>query len=157
MEEDMGWTWISLGQLLRESKKLDVEKIMASGELVDTETSNEIMADAILAAEALGKDVAVDGYPRQVEQAKFLAKKGLLPNLVVVLKAPETELLRRISQRGRADDADESVVKNRMRVFFDEIDKISRFFEENGVRFAQIDGDRSIEEVHEKIVQLLEP
>ena len=42
-----GWRWLSAGQLLRDSKDIEVLKQMRTGNLVTTETVNRLMGEAL--------------------------------------------------------------------------------------------------------------
>ena len=55
----MGWKWLSTGQMLRDSKDLDVIRILKSGELVSDELTYEVFDRAI-------KDAKEKNYPRVI-------------------------------------------------------------------------------------------
>jgi adenylate kinase len=70
---------VSTGDLFRAMKSREdelaqkVQQIMASGALIDDETTNAIVADR-LAQDDAQSGVILDGYPRNTVQAEFLAQ-----------------------------------------------------------------------------------
>lgn len=58
-----GWRWLSAGQLLRDSKDIEVLKQMRTGNLVTTETVNRLMGEALNRACDI-PNVILDGFPR---------------------------------------------------------------------------------------------
>lgn len=86
---------------------LRVNAIMDSGNLVDDDTTNELVADRLNEADA-EKGVILDGYPRNKVQAEFLdnylAEKGEQVNAVILLKLDLYIAFKRAF--GRVKDAD---------------------------------------------------
>lgn len=86
---------ISTGDLFRAMKTREdtlakkVQAIMDAGNLVDDDTTNEIVADRLAQPDA-ANGVILDGYPRNVAQADFLGKhlaeKGESLTAVLLLK-----------------------------------------------------------------------
>ena len=58
-----GWRWLSAGQLLRDSKDIEVLKQMRTGNLVTTETVNRLVGEALNRACDI-PNVILDGFPR---------------------------------------------------------------------------------------------
>lgn len=77
IEERYGIPQVSTGDLFRAMHKrrdalaLKVQAIMASGRLVDDDTTNAIAADRLTQADARNGAI-LDGYPRNLAQAAFL-------------------------------------------------------------------------------------
>jgi adenylate kinase len=92
---------ISTGDLIRaeiksESKLgLEVKAIVAAGKLVSDDIVNAIVKSKL---EKLGDGFILDGYPRTLEQAKFLDAYMKL-DCIFDLQAPREELVRRLSGR----------------------------------------------------------
>jgi adenylate kinase len=148
------WRWLSSGQLLRDTHDLELIKEMQTGHLVTPEKVNELMGDALKRAKNVDR-VILDGYPRQLSQAKWLI--GSQPEhersiqLVIVLEVPRSELLKRIEVRGRIDDTPEAV-DERLRIYRTEIYPILTYLTEQGVNVAHIDGTGSVGQVHDRIM-----
>lgn len=153
-----GWRWLSAGQLLRDTHDLELLKQMQTGELVSTEAVNNIMCDAIKRSKDIDH-LILDGFPRQLSQAQWLVESqsdhGRDVALVVVLEVPESELLRRLQLRGRADDTPETVAK-RMTIYRQEIYPILTYFTDQNIRIVHIDGTGTVGQVHDRIAAELE-
>ena len=67
-----GRVWLSAGQILRDSGQFD--EILSRGELVDDMLTVEIMAQAMARVVREGKNVILDGFPRDKEQASWMAE-----------------------------------------------------------------------------------
>ncbi|HSW77426.1 MAG TPA: nucleoside monophosphate kinase [Candidatus Chromulinivoraceae bacterium] len=152
-----GWRWLSSGQLLRDTRDIELIKEMQTGRLVTPEKVNELMVDALKRAKKVDH-VILDGYPRQLSQAKWLIESQKQYDrsiqLVVVLEVPKSELLKRIEVRGRVDDTPEAV-DERLRIYRTEIYPILTFLTEQGVNVAHIDGTGTVGQVHDRIMDEL--
>ena len=84
-----------------------VKAILASGALVDDETTNELVADRLNETDA-ANGVILDGYPRNHAQAafldKYLSEKGQQVNSVLLLKLDLFTAFKRAL--GRVTDAE---------------------------------------------------
>jgi adenylate kinase len=153
-----GWRWISAGQLLRDTHDIELLKEMQTGKLVSPEKINHLMGDALRRAKKIDR-VILDGFPRQLSQAKWLVESQ--PDhqrsiaLVIVLEVPRSELLKRIEVRGRVDDTPEAV-DERLKIYRNEIYPILTFLTEQGVNIAHIDGTGSVGQIHDRIMDELE-
>ena len=95
IEERFGIPQVSTGDLFRamqsrsDALALKVQDIMASGILVDDDTTNAIAADRLTQADAQNGAI-LDGYPRNLAQAAFLEAhlrdKGARVNAVLLLE-----------------------------------------------------------------------
>jgi adenylate kinase len=153
-----GWRWLSAGQLLRDTHDMELIQQMQSGQLVDTEKVNELMGDALKRSLKIDQ-VILDGFPRQLSQAKWLVESkdqhGREIRLVIVLEVPRSELIKRIEIRGRADDTPEAV-DERLRIYRTEIYPILTYLTEQGARIVHIDGTGTVGQVHDRIMTELE-
>ncbi len=115
-----GMAHVSIGDCLRQQIEAGTplgERARASleaGRLVPDRDVAEVVAER-LARHRAASAILLDGFPRTVGQAKMLER--LRPNavgLVVLLVVPLATVLKRLSSRSRADDADPDVVAARM-------------------------------------------
>jgi len=152
------WRWISAGQMLRDTHDIELLKEMQTGKLVSPEKINRLMGDALKRAKNIDR-VILDGFPRQLSQAKWLIESQPEHQrsiaLVVVLEVPRSELLKRIEVRGRVDDTPEAV-DERLKIYRTEIYPILTYLTEQGVNIAHIDGTGSVGQVHDRIMDELE-
>ena len=152
-----GWRWLSSGQLLRDTHDIELIKEMQTGKLVTPEKVSELMGEALVRAKNIDR-VILDGFPRQLSQAKWLIdtqpqhKRSI--GLVVVLEVPRSELLKRIEVRGRIDDTPEAV-DERLKIYRTEMYPILSYFTEQGVNIAHIDGTGTVGQVHDRIMDEL--
>ena len=113
IEERYGIPQVSTGDLFRamrarkDALARKVQAIMVSGQLVDDDTTNAIVADRLAQADAR-KGVILDGYPRNRIQAAFLERhlqaKGARVNAVLLLELDLYVAFKRAFGRVSADD-----------------------------------------------------
>lgn len=153
----MSWRWLSAGQLLRDTHDAEIIAEMQTGKLVGPDKVNRIMGEALKRAQDIDR-VILDGFPRQLDQAKWLIETqpehGQSIGLVVVLEVPRAELLKRLAIRGRADDT-EAAIDERLAIYRQEIYPILSYFTEQSIPVVHIDGVGSIGQVHDRIAQEL--
>ncbi len=152
-----GWRWLSAGQLLRDTRDMDLIAEMQTGSLVDPAKVNELMGDALKRAKNIDR-VILDGFPRQISQAKWLIESQPEHErsiaLVIVMEVPRAELLKRLEVRGRLDDTTEAI-DERLRIYRTEIYPILTYLTEQGVRIAHVDGTGTVGQVHDRIMDEL--
>jgi adenylate kinase len=150
-----GWRWLSSGQLLRDTRDIELIKKMQTGKLVDTETINTLMGDALKRSKNISR-VILDGFPRELSQAKWLVESQpeheRSVQLVIVLEVPRGELLKRIEVRGRIDDTPEAV-DERLKIYRSEMYPVLSYLTEQGVNIAHIDGTGTVGQVHDRIME----
>lgn len=104
----------------------------------------------------------LDGFPRTTSQAKdldaLLKKNGEEVTSVVSIMIPDELIKERIRHRasieGRADDANEDTINNRIATYHAKTEPIIKHYSEKD-KYNEIDGTGSIEEVAEKIHGLM--
>jgi len=150
----MGWRWLSAGQLLRDTKDVDLLHTMHEGKLVTHEAITKIMGEAISHATNIDQ-LILDGFPRMLEQAKWLVDSqpdhGRAVALVVVLEVPRDELLKRLAIRGRVDDTPEAI-DERLKLYRQEMYPILNFLTEQSVPVVHIEGTGTVGQVHDRVV-----
>lgn len=165
--ERYGLVHLSTGDLLRAEIAAETELglraqgIMSRGELV----SDDIVIGMIrnkIDANGDAKGFIFDGFPRTKAQAEAL--DGLLePNgnpitMMLALEVPEAELVKRLLGRGatsgRADDKDESVIRNRIREYESKTAPLKDYYTAQG-KFKGIDGLGSVEEITQRLVKAI--
>lgn len=150
------WRWLGAGQLLRDSKDAELMKVMATGQLVDVDLVNRVMDEALGRADMEVHKVILDGYPRQLAQAKWLLEdeknRNRKVDLVIVLEVPRSELFRRLQIRGRMEDSPE-IIEERLRIYRHEMYPVLNYFNENGIKIAHIDGTGTVGQVHDRIME----
>jgi adenylate kinase len=105
----------------------------------------------------------LDGTPRKLEEARMLESVFPFFDLpkpwVIYLDIDHDETKRRITIRakgsGRADDNDKALENRRVAYEEDVKPTVDWYRSHAGVNFLDIDGERSIEEIHTDIVKKL--
>ncbi|MCT4623459.1 MAG: adenylate kinase, partial [Schleiferiaceae bacterium] len=90
------------------------------------------------------KGFIFDGFPRTTPQAEalstFLAGKDTAVSVMTALAVDEDELVKRLLLRGqdsgRADDQDENIIRNRIKVYNEQTAVVADFYSAQG-RFEQ--------------------
>ncbi len=146
LSEEMGWPWISTGELCRNSTDPRIQEIMKTAQLVDDETITKMFLEAVSGI----NNAILDGFPRTRMQAESLVKANLVPDTMLEIVVPEEELVKRLRLRGRADD-DEKIIHERVKIYQDMRNDILAVLEENGMQVVQIDGIGTVEEVYARV------
>lgn len=156
LAEKYGWRWLSVGQLLRDQNNPNLDTIMKEGGLVDDNLVVNMMHDAMKESEYAEQNAILDGYPRDVWQAKWLVEHGDLENVdgAIILNVPQDELWKRLEARGRVDDKKEAIEK-RWGIFEQTISAMSEILSEEGLKIEKIDGVGAIEQITLRIEEVL--
>ena len=148
-----GRVWLSAGQILRESGQFD--EILNSGNLVDDMLTVEIMAHAMAGVVREGKNLILDGFPRDAKQASWMADNiAEVIEQIILINVPKDELLRRLKARGRADDTEE-VILQRFKITEQNMGEISRILGAKGIPTVMIDGAGTPDEVFARLANTI--
>ncbi len=109
------------------------------------------------------KGFIFDGFPRTEAQADSLAEllvsKGSEVSAMVALEVDDEVLVQRLLERGktsgRPDDADEGVIRNRIKVYYDETAILKNYYQKQDKYFG-VDGVGGIEEITERLSQVID-
>jgi len=104
-----------------------------------------------------------DGFPRTAAQAEALGKlmveKKSQINAMVALEVDDEILAGRLLERGkssgRADDANESVIRERIAEYYRKTDILKEYYMEQN-KYHGVDGVGSIEEITERLSKVLD-
>jgi adenylate kinase len=105
----------------------------------------------------------LDGFPRTIAQAEalddLLQSKEIKMTALLSLVVEDEELVRRLLRRGvssgRADDVNESVVRNRMKVYKDETTPVYEYYDAKGIA-VQVNGMGTVDEIFEELCLLID-
>lgn len=169
LKEHYGIEHVSTGQVIRDQIRCgtelgkQVQACIERGELAPDELVISMIAD-YLAEHRDSAGCIFDGFPRTTAQAeafdRLLAELGLQVDLMVRIKVEEQELIRRILLRGkdsgRADDASEEVIRQRLEVYWAQTAIVAEHYKAQG-KYVKVDGEGTIEEVFERIKACIDP
>jgi adenylate kinase len=182
MVDALGYQIISTGDLMRilAGHNDEVHNMIEKGDLIpDTIVEDELLSAFVLLSD--GQPVILDGYPRNVEQAKKL--EGMLTennrklDKVIYLKVSDTDLIERISKRRLCDDCEHiqiggdkcelcggtvhlreddkpEAVKHRLEVFHKATEPMIELYRAEG-KLLEIDGKPAPEAVRDEIKKAL--
>ncbi|WP_072553825.1 adenylate kinase [Christiangramia salexigens] len=154
---------ISTGDVFRFNIKnqtelgLSAKSYMDKGQLVPDEvTINMLKAEVEKNADAKG--FIFDGFPRTEAQAEalseYLESRGTKVDAMIALEVEDEILVERLLERGktsgRPDDANENVVKNRIKVYYNETAILKNYYQKKD-RYFGVNGVGSIEEITERL------
>ncbi len=158
LAEKYHFNHISTGDVIRREISdatalgLTVQEAISRGELAPDHVVIEIIEGYIHSYRDAGGNI-FDGFPRTIPQAEafddILAAHGLKIDVMIELVVPEEELVRRILLRGkasgRADDASEAVVRNRIEVYNAQTAVVAGYYRAQG-KYIAVEGSRPVEE-----------
>ena len=148
LAEFLGYPWISTGEILRSSKEQWIVEKLKTAELFDDDFVGNILENALSEVE----DAIIDGFPRTEKQAQKLLGLGVTE--IVEISLPENEALKRLSSRGREQD-DAIVARERITEYNKMRAEVLNVLQNAGIKYTQIDGSGSIDEVFERIKEVL--
>jgi adenylate kinase len=155
---------ISTGDILRNAVARQTElgikaqSFMDRGELVPDQLILDLVQERLSQPDASSGWI-LDGFPRTIVQATFLDE--LLAQIhqncdyVVNFEVPDEILVSRLLGRGRKDDTEE-VIRNRLEVYRQQTAPLIDFYRERQ-QLVSIDGHQAIEQVNQKLSQILQP
>lgn len=156
--ERRGIPQISTGDLLRAAVASGSElgkrakAAMDAGELVADDVVVGMIRERLNEADAANGYI-LDGFPRTRPQAEalddLLLDLGKPLDRVVNLEVDEEEIVKRLLERGRADD-NENTIRNRMKVFRDQTFPLLKYYEERGL-LVTLKGTGEIEDIYARI------
>lgn len=143
---------IEMGGLMRD---LSTAKT-AAGKIAADSLKKGILTDAQLAAEVVQKRLrqkdcqfgfVLDGYPRNLDQAKFFMPEL---DMIFFLELSDSQATKRLILRGRADDRWE-LIKKRLALYHSETEPLLSYFRQLKI-LEPVDGSKSISQIHQDIM-----
>ncbi len=154
---------LSTGDIFRANIKGETElgtlakSYMDGGNLVPDEVTIK-MLEAEVDKNPNAEGFIFDGFPRTTPQAEsleeFLTGKGTTISVMLALDVAEQELIKRLLLRGkdsgRADDANEEVIANRISVYNEQTAVVADFYSQRN-KFQKVDGVGSVDEIFDRL------
>lgn len=159
---------ISTGDVFRYNIKnetelgLNAKSYMDKGQLVPDEVTIKMLNAEVDKNEGANGFI-FDGFPRTAAQADALAELLKLKNTevtaMIALEVDDEILVGRLLERGktsgRKDDADESVIRNRIKVYYTETAVLKEYYKKQD-KYYGVDGVGSIEEITQRLSAVID-
>ncbi len=159
---------LSTGELLRSEIAagtplgLQAKSLIEAGNLVPDKVV-EGMIESRFASTKGVDGFLLDGFPRTIAQAEaldaMLAKTSESVTACVSIMIPDAMIHERIAKRalieGRADDAKDDVVQNRINTYHAKTEPLIQYYKDCR-KYREIDGIGTIEEVRERIFRTMD-
>lgn len=163
LEKRFSLSHISTGEIIRSQIKaqtplgVEMQEYISRGELAPDAVVVSMIEDYLTSNKGINGTV-FDGFPRTTAQAeafdKLLETMGESVSLMIYMDVPEEELVRRILLRGkdsgRADDASEDVIRNRIAVYNSQTAVVADYYRKQG-KYVAVPSLGTIDEVFERI------
>ena len=186
IQREQGIANVSTGAMMREVSRAEtdigkkVQEYLSTGRLVPDEIIIQMLVERIHQSDC-ENGFLLDGFPRNLDQAKALDQAKVEINLILFLKISEKEIIERMSGRrvhlpsGRSyhiahnppktegkddvtgetliqrEDDHPDVIKKRLNVYYDETEPLLSFYRQKDISFYEIDASKTLEEVSEDI------
>ena len=159
---------ISTGDMFRYEIKhgtplgLEAKSYTDRGELVPDSVTIGMLQSRVDANPQV-KGFIFDGFPRTIPQSEaldtFLSGRKTPVTALLMLEGPDEELVIRLLGRGqvsgRADDADENIIRNRIQVYKNETNPVFDHYAAQGKAF-RLDGVGSIEDILDRLCEVID-
>ena len=159
---------ISTGDVFRDNIKnktelgLSAKSYIDKGQLVPDEVTID-MLKAEVEKNAGAKGFIFDGFPRTEAQAEalstYLESRDTEVHAMIALEVEDEVLVKRLLERGktsgRADDADEKVIRNRIKVYYDETAILKNYYQKQD-KYYGVDGEGNIEEITSRLSKVID-
>lgn len=129
----------------------EIKKVLESGGLLDDKFALKVVEEQ-LKAEQYQNGFILDGTPRSLWQAENFKHRF---DKVIYLEVSDEENTKRLSKRGRKDTDSYKVIKKRLSVYHQETEPMLKYYRQQGI-LEEVDGERSIEAIHQDIINRLE-
>jgi len=159
---------ISTGDVFRYNMKNETElgtqakSFIDDGKLVPDEVTIK-MLKAEVEKNPETKGFIFDGFPRTRPQAealdKLMQEMDSSISAMVALEVDDEVLVKRLLERGkssgRKDDANEGVIRKRMKVYYEETAILKSYYKKQN-KFYGIDGVGSIDQITQRLAQVID-
>lgn len=168
LEDKFGLLQVSTGDLFRYELGNNTElgqearKYMDQGQLVPDDVTVRMLKNKLDMHPDV-KGYILDGFPRTIAQSealdKLLESRGEVVNQLIALVVEDDEIVKRLLERGktsgRADDANEEVIRNRIAVYKKETAPVYNYYNKQD-KSIEISGIGNIEEINTRLSDMIE-
>ncbi|MEE2771358.1 MAG: adenylate kinase [Bacteroidota bacterium] len=159
---------ISTGDIFRYNIKnqtelgISAKSFIDKGQLVPDEVTINMLNAEVEKNEGCNGFI-FDGFPRTEAQAEalqvYLSSKNTEVHAMIALEVDDEILVQRLLERGktsgRVDDADEAVIRNRIKVYYAETAILKNFYKKQD-KFYGVDGVGTIQEITDRLSAVID-
>jgi len=136
-----------------------VKETIARGELVADFLTDAIFTNILISSLTSEKNLVADGYPRTVLQSELFEEmmkffKHDIVNIIYI-EVGKKEAMKRNLLRGRQDDTKEGLTKRFNEYKNKVVPAMNYFKDKKGYTIYIINGEQSIEQVHQDIIKAI--
>lgn len=166
--KSFGLKHISTGELLRAEIAAGTERGLQAAALIDKgNLVPDSMVEEMLCAkfdEAAGcTGFLLDGFPRTESQAadldRMLGERGESVTAVLSLTVSDETIHSRLARRavleGRADDANDEIISNRIKTYHEKTEPLIKYYKAAG-KYHEILSEGAVEEVSGRVFKVVE-
>ncbi len=146
LARDYKYSWISTGEILRQSEEEWVKNKLKTGQLFDDDMVMGLAIPRVKQAE----NAIFDGFPRTLKQAEILIANGIRIDLILEVDVPIEEIQARLSLRGREQDTPE-IIEERVMYYHQTKSEILAYLIGHGSKFVVVDGVGTPDEVYARV------
>lgn len=136
-----------------------VKTTIEKGFLQPDALTTSLLMNKIISEMKEGTTLITDGYPRTVAQSEsFESMMNFYDRdnvKIIYIELGKEEAIRRMKLRGRSDDTDEGIANRFDEYVNNVIPSMNYFKDKDGYNIFTINGDQSIQEVHQEIINKL--
>lgn len=162
LSEKLGVPYLSTGHIFRvlagEKTRLGryIKEVMNAGYLIPDRKTLSIVSEYLSRPE-YKKGYILDGFPRTLTQAKAF-KEPL--DKVIYLRVSDKEALWRLAYRNgeggeKREDETLNAIKKRINLFHKFTEPVLDYYRQKGI-LLEVDGERSIEDIHKEIMEKIQ-
>lgn len=156
LSEKLKIPYLSTGHIFREMAKEKtslgryIKEIMNAGYLIPDKKTVETVSEYLKKPE-YASGYILDGFPRTLEQVKMF-ENGV--DKVIYLRVSDKEALWRLSYRNGTNREDETLtaIRKRIELFHELTEPVLGFYRKKRT-LVEVDGERSIKEIHKEILK----
>ena len=160
--EKYGFHLLEMGGMLRDniarktSLGRQAKKYLEHGKLVPSWMPEELLKQGV--KKFINGKIVIDGAPRQIGEARAhernINKLGRKISIVFYITLSNTEAMKRLMLRGRADDTPEKI-RTRLAWSRAKLKGIVKYFKKSGYPVVSINGEQTVVQVHKDIIKVL--
>lgn len=151
-------TILSSGEILRQQSDPYIKDCIARGQLVKDDVLLPIMEAKINQLAAKHEQPILDGFPRTVDQAKWLIKRVQSGEFsvwaIIHLVISKEAAMERLLNRERSDDYS-AAIKQRFTAYDEKVLPTLEYLHDAGYTVSEIDALQTPEQVHQSIMKVL--